>query len=66
MNAAPIGITTRKTIVVPCIVKTWLYRSALSSLPSGAASCMRISSASMPPMRKKNSAVAPYMMPIFL
>jgi hypothetical protein len=28
MNAAPIGMTTRKIIVTPCMVKTWLYRSA--------------------------------------
>src|SRR6476646_1255619 len=66
MNAAPIGITTRNTIVVPCIVKSWLYRSALSNLPFGVASCSRIKRASQPPITKKNSADAPYMMPIFL
>ena len=33
---------------------------------SGWASWVRISSASMPPTRKKNSAVTPYMMPSFL
>src|SRR6478609_3268885 len=66
MNAAPMGMTTRKIIVVPCIVKTWLYRSALSSLPLGVASWRRMRRASMPPIMKKNSAAAPYMMPIFL
>ena len=34
-NAAAIGMTTRNTIVTPCIVKTWLYRSADSSLWPG-------------------------------
>src|SRR6478735_7190665 len=66
MNAAPMGMTTRKIIVVPCMVKTWLYRSALRSLPSGVASWRRMRRASMPPNRKKNSAAAPYMMAIFL
>ena len=60
------GMTTRKIIVVPCIVYTWLYTSALSSVPWGAHSWRRISRASKPPNIKKNSAVAPYMMPIFL
>ena len=66
MNAAPMGMTTRKTIVTPCMVKTWLYRSAEMISWSGAASCVRMISASMPPMTKKNSAAAPYMMPMRL
>jgi hypothetical protein len=66
MNAAPIGMTTRKIIVMPCIVKIWLYRSAENSFCSGAASWARMSRASTPPTTKKNSAAAPYMMPIFL
>ena len=28
MNAAPMGMTTRKIIVMPCMVKIWLYRAA--------------------------------------
>src|SRR3954470_8963917 len=66
MNAEPSGMTTRKIMVVPCMVKTWLYRSALRSLPLGVASWRRMRRASMPPNRKKNSAAAPYMMAIFL
>ena len=66
MNAAPRGITARKIIVTPCMVNTWLYRSADSSFCSGAASCARIARASMPPITKNTSAEAPYMMPIFL
>ncbi len=53
-------------MVVPCIVKTWLYRSALSSLPLGVASWRRISSASQPPTTKNTSAQAPYILAIFL
>ena len=60
------GMTTRKTIVVPCIVYTWLYMSALSSVPFGAHSWSRMSRASKPPISRNTSAVAPYMMPIFL
>jgi hypothetical protein len=59
-------MTTRKTMVVPCIVYTWLYRFALSSVPFGAHSCTRMSRASKPPIIRNTSAVAPYMMPIFL
>jgi hypothetical protein len=66
MNAAPMGMTTRNTIVVPCIVKTWLYRSADSTWPFGVASWARMSSASMPPMTKNTMAAVPYMMPSFL
>ena len=58
---------TRKTIVVPCIVKMRLYWSALTMLPSGVASCRRrISSASMPPTRKNRNDVTPYRMPMRL
>src|SRR4051812_1767166 len=66
MKAAPMGMTTRKIMVVPCIVNTWLYRSALSSLPLGRASCRRMWRASTPPKMKKNMAAAPYMIAIFL
>ena len=67
MNSADdIGITNRKIIVMPCIVKIWLYWSAFTRVPSGWASCARISSASRPPMMKKKKATTPYMMPIFL
>ena len=65
-NAADIGITNRKTIVIPCIVKIWLYWSALSIVPSGWASCARISRASSPPTMKKTNATTPYIIPIFL
>ena len=53
-------------MVMPCIVYTWLYTSADRTLLLGVASWMRISSASMPPRRKKMNAPTPYMMPIRL
>ncbi len=59
-------MTKRNTIVVACMVNIWLYKSAFSTLPSGAANCRRINTASRPPTMKKNSAVAPYMRPSFL
>jgi hypothetical protein len=65
-NAACIGITTRKTIVRPCIVNTWLYRSAERRSLPGTANCVRINRASKPPIRKNDRAATPYMIPIFL
>ena len=59
-------MTTMKTMVTPCIVKTWLYRSADSSWLPGTDSCRRMSSASTPPTRRKKNDATPYMMPIFL
>ena len=50
-------MTTRKTIVVPCMVKIWLYFSGVSNVLSGAPSWMRISSASTPPNMKNTKAV---------
>ncbi len=65
-NAAAIGITKRKIIVVACIVNIWLYLSADRIVPSACASCARIRLASMPPTTKNAMATTPYMMPIFL
>ena len=61
-----IGTTNRKTIVVPCIVNSWLYVCGDSSVLSGAPSCRRISSASTPPRMKKTKVVTRYMIPIRL
>src|ERR1041385_65033 len=59
-------MTPRKTMVVPCIVKSELNVSALTSVLSGFISWRRMISASMPPIRKKMNAVLPYRMPIRL
>ena len=41
---------------MPCIVKSWLYVSGLSTSSSGAASCTRMTSASKPARKKKMNA----------
>ena len=46
-------------MVVPCMVKSWLYASAREHVPLGVASWTRISSASTPPMMKNRNAVTP-------
>ena len=46
-------------MVVPCMVKTWLYWLADRIWPLGRASWSRMSSASSPPTRKKTNAVTP-------
>ena len=46
-------------MVVPCIVNSWLNVSGARKVLSGRASWIRMSSASMPPSRKKMNAVAP-------
>ena len=61
-----IGMTNRKIIVVPCIVKSWSYASGDSCLPSAVSSWMRMASAIRPPTRKKNSVRTRYMIPIRL
>ena len=50
-------MTTRKIIVVPCIVKSWLNVSGDEQREFGTASWRRMSSASTPPTTKKKSAV---------
>ncbi len=54
---ARIGTTTRKIIVVPCIVITSLYESFVRKSFPAWVSCVRRSSAITPPARKKTSAV---------
>jgi hypothetical protein len=58
-NAADSGMTTRKIMVSPCMVKSWLYASAERRFPFGRASWSRMSSASIPPRRKNMIAVTP-------
>ena len=58
-NAAPIGITTRKIIVVPCIVNISLYCAEVRKVLFGTISWMRIRSASKPPKMKKKRAEIP-------
>ena len=58
-NMADSGMIARKIMVVPCIVNSSLYRSGDRKVFSGLPSWIRISSASMPPIRKKMKAVVP-------
>ena len=48
---------TRKIIVVPWIVTTALYEPFVRKCSFGVASCVRMSSARIPPIAKKTSAV---------
>ena len=61
-----IGTTKRKIIVVPWRVNSSLKCSGVRKLLFGTASCTRISSASMPPIKKKANDETMYMIPIFL
>ena len=63
---ARIGTTTRKIIVVPCIVMTSLYEFFVRKLSLGVASWARINTASSPPTTKNTRAVAMYMIPMRL
>jgi hypothetical protein len=49
----------RKIMVVPCIVKSASYVAAPTTVEPGRASCIRIRSASTPPIKKKPNAVTP-------
>src|SRR4051794_2474085 len=51
------GTAKRNIIVVPCVVKSWLYRSGSRTAFLGPASCTRMSSARIPPSRKNTKAV---------
>ena len=61
-----IGMPTKKTIVVPCIVNSPLKVSGPMSVLRGRKSCKRIKRASQPPMIRKTTAISTYRMPIFL
>src|SRR3954469_1096052 len=63
---AMIGTTTRKIIVVPCIVMTWLYESFVRSFSLGVASCARMRMARTPAATNHMIDVAMYRIPIRL
>ena len=56
--ASTAGTANRNIITVPCIVKSWLYSDGPTSVLSGTASCVRITSASTPASTKNRNAVA--------
>ena len=52
-NPANSGVANSNSMIVPCIVNSWLYCSGLSTIcRPGSTSSARISSASSPPTRK--------------
>ena len=59
-NAALSGMTTRKIMVVPCIVNSSLNISADTTRPFGNISWRRMMLASRPPTRNQNSEVPRY------
>jgi hypothetical protein len=63
---ARIGMTTRKIIVVPCIVMTSLYEFFVRNFSPGVASCERMRIARIPPATNHMSDVAMYRIPIRL
>ena len=62
-NPARIGMPTRKTIVVPCMVNSTLNVWAETKWLSATASWIRISVASIPPITRNPRANTIYMMP---
>src|SRR5215813_8803092 len=57
------GMPTRNTMVVPCMVKSRLKVSGGTMCRPGHASCSRIMLASMPAMTKKSRPAVTYMIP---
>jgi hypothetical protein len=60
------GVANISSMIVPCIVKSWLKVSWCINCIPGYANSARISRARMPPKTKKNSDVPKYSRPIFL
>lgn len=65
-NAKNSGVAKSSSMIVPCIVKSWLYSSSLTTWLPGKASSARISRAIRPPMRNHANAVTKYSLPISL
>src|SRR3954452_19503295 len=58
-----IGVAYSSSMIVPCMVNSWLYCSLDKNCRPGAASSERISSAINPPAMKNPNEVTVYMMP---
>ena len=61
-----IGVAYSSSMIVPCMVNSWLYCSLDRNCSPGAASSTRISSAISPPMKNMMKQVTTYMIPINL
>ena len=60
------GVANISSMIVPCMVNSWLYCSLDRNCSPGLASSARISSASTPPNRKKQNELMMYMKPMTL
>ncbi len=56
-NPAKVGVANSSSMIVPCIVKDWLYCSADTIWRPGRASSARTTMASAPPIRKNANDV---------
>jgi hypothetical protein len=65
-NANTAGVAKNSSMIVPCIVRSWLYCSGLRNCMPGRASSARISSAITPPIMKNTNDVTRYIRPISL
>src|SRR3954451_17752326 len=62
-NPNRIGVAYSSSMIVPCMVNSWLYCSLDKNCRPGAPSSERMSSAINPPAMKKPTEVTVYMMP---
>ncbi len=60
------GVANISSMIVPCMVNSWLNCSLLVSCRPGCASSARMISAMTPPIRKKANDVIRYMCPMIL
>jgi hypothetical protein len=58
------GVAKNSSMMVPCMVNSWLYCSGDSSCMPGRASSARMISAMKPPIMKNPNAETMYMIPI--
>ena len=66
-NPANSGVANSSSMIVPCMVNSWLYCSGLSTTCSpGWNSSARMSSAMTPPNMKQTNEVMKYRLPITL
>src|SRR5664280_812540 len=64
-NPNTIGVAKSSSMIVPCMVNSWLYCSLEKNCSPGRASSARISSASTPPSMKNANEVTMYISPIW-
>ena len=65
-NPNTIGVAYSSSMIVPCMVNSWLYCSLDRNCSPGSASSVRMNSAISPPVKKKPMEATQYMMPISL